>query len=280
MKNKLLSLSLPVIALLFCGCQRKMGDPEEYARYLESEQQAQSGSGGAATPSEPGPAEPTEQIQPSEPSQSNPTESTEPSTPTENTTQTEQTGSTESSGSNEQTGTGEQSSGTDTEQVPTSEPTLVTSMPEIPEELANNQKVYFSMGEDGEAQHHDGTPRKETYEENDLRLINGGFLFPNSRDALGNGCLKVGSGTSDGFFDIDLTTLTDVYKVAIYLANYKTDKTAAKMSVDKQEAVDVGGQSNLGEYSLFLIDVNQTRLINFTFQKRVMINEIVFIYNN
>ena len=69
---------------------------------------------------------------------------------------------------------------------------------------AATAEIVFQLGDDGTASHVDGSKSSTSYSETvgdyTLNITGGTNMYPSSRDAKGNGCLKLGTGSKVGSF--------------------------------------------------------------------------------
>ena len=136
----------------------------------------------------------------------------------------------------------------------------------------------FNCGDDGEAKHVDGDSTAIytglSAEGYTLTITDGANLFKNARDAQGNGCLKLGTGKAVGSFK--LTVTANVTKVVFMVAGYKS--TAAKISINGGEAIEVTSKSDEGEYTAIeAVPVdNEITFTTLSGGYRCMINTIVY----
>ena len=135
----------------------------------------------------------------------------------------------------------------------------------------------FELGADGTASHNDGssaTSYTETDGDYTLTLSGLANVYKNGRDALGNGCLKLGSSSKAGSFTF--TVPSDVTSVVIYVAQYKSNTT--KLSVNGTNYT-VSGASNDGAYDKITVDTSTTKTVTLTTVSggyRAMVNTIEF----
>ena len=138
----------------------------------------------------------------------------------------------------------------------------------------------FIFGANGEAEHKDGSSSKNTYTETvdglTLSITNGEYIYPESYDALGNSCLKIGKSGEPGLFTF--TVPENVDKVIIHVAGYKDEKGYI---IVNDTLYTVSTLSDNGEYTAIEIDTTQNKTVNFaTVNKtddRCMINTITFV---
>ena len=137
----------------------------------------------------------------------------------------------------------------------------------------------FTLGEDGEAKHSDGGNAVTTYEENGFTLTLEGLssVYGNARDAMGNSCIKLGTGSLTGSFSF--TVPAEVEKVIIYVAGYKGNDITIEINNVQYE---ITTHSNDGEYTAIEVDTSETKTVSLTTvevkgEPRCMINTIVFV---
>jgi hypothetical protein len=149
-------------------------------------------------------------------------------------------------------------------------------------EEEKNNTITFALGANGEAKHDDATYNgKSSYTEKvgdyTLSITNGSAMYINARDAKGNSCLKMGKSSEAGTFTFSVPS--DVNKVIIYVAKYKSNKTIVNIN-GKDYTITTA--SDNGEYTPIEIDTSTTKKVTFTTVKggyRCMINTIEFIAN-
>ena len=143
---------------------------------------------------------------------------------------------------------------------------------------AQGSVAKFSFGADDSPTHKDNNSALETYTETNgnytFTYTNGYKAFPGSVDAKGNSCLKLGTSKEIGSFKF--TVPSDVNKVFIYVAQYKTNNTTLSVN-GKQYTISTA--SNNGEYTAIEIDTTSTKTIEVATvsgANRCMINTIEF----
>ncbi|MBR2967017.1 MAG: prepilin-type N-terminal cleavage/methylation domain-containing protein [Clostridia bacterium] len=136
----------------------------------------------------------------------------------------------------------------------------------------------FTMGEDGNATHVDGSSDKASYSETvgeyTLNLTGASKMYPDSIDAKGNGALKLGASSAAGKFT--LTVGDNITKVVIHIAGYKNN--TAKVTINGTTHT-ISTLSNNGEYEAIEIDTTANKTITFTTASggwRAMVNTIEF----
>lgn len=140
------------------------------------------------------------------------------------------------------------------------------------------KEVEFVLGANGSASHNDGTSKttySETVDGYTLSITSGSSMYTGARDAKGNSCIKFGTGSKTG--SMKFTVPTDVNKVIIYVAQYKTNTT--KVTVNGK-TYTITTASNNGAYTAIEIDTSSTKTVTFATASggiRCMVNTIVFI---
>ena len=100
-------------------------------------------------------------------------------------------------------------------------------------------------------------------------------MYKGARDAMGNSCLKFGTGSIAG--SMTFTVPENVTEVILYVAKYKSNTT--KLNVNGS-AVTLTKNSNDGVYDEIKIDTTTNKTISFTTVTggyRAMLNTIVFV---
>ena len=135
----------------------------------------------------------------------------------------------------------------------------------------------FNLGENGTASHYDGT-EKTSYSETSgnytLELSGLSKVYGGARDATGNSCLKLGTGSLTGSFSF--TVSDNVTEVVIYVAQYKANTTSVSINGVQYS---ITTPSNSGSYTEIKIDTTKTKTITFTTNTdgmRCMIDRIVY----
>ncbi|MCH5153200.1 MAG: hypothetical protein J1F68_04505 [Clostridiales bacterium] len=127
----------------------------------------------------------------------------------------------------------------------------------------------------------DGTALKDgegTYTETNgnytLTITNPSKVYTGSYDALGNGCLKLGTSSAPGSFTFAVPA--EITKVVIYVAGYKANTVSVKYN--DGSAITVEGRSAQGTYDAIEIDTTNVRSITFAVasNNRCKINAIEF----
>ena len=141
-----------------------------------------------------------------------------------------------------------------------------------------DKTIVFTFGENGNAEHKDGSPDKATYTETKdgytLSISGGSKMYPGSFDAKGNSALKLGTSSVVGKFEF--TVPVDVKEVVIYVAGYKAN--TAKITVN-DVAYSITTKSNDGAYTEIKVDTTTNKKVSFTTVSggvRCMINTIEF----
>ena len=154
--------------------------------------------------------------------------------------------------------------------------------PEVPGNKTYSAVATFSFGENGEAKHADGTALTDPiYTEGDYTLALTGCskVYGSAYDAMGNSCIKLGTGSVIASFSF--TVADDVDCVVIKVAQYKT--YAAKVTINGVEYI-IETASNNGEYTEILIDTTVVKTISFATVSgtyRAMMDAIIFgTYND
>ena len=137
----------------------------------------------------------------------------------------------------------------------------------------------FTLGEDGEAKHSDGSGASEyteTVDDYTLTLSDILSVYKNARDAMGNSCIKLGTSSAVG--EYRFTVPNDIEKVIIYVAGYKANNATVKVNDVQYE---ITTHSNDGEYTAITVDTSETKTVSFTTievkgESRCMINTISF----
>ena len=135
----------------------------------------------------------------------------------------------------------------------------------------------FSLGANGSASHNDGSEKtsySETVNGHTLSITGGSKMYTGARDAKGNSCIKLGTGSAAGKFTI--TVPENVTEVVIYVAKYKSN--TAKITVNGANYT-LSSASNNGAYDAITVDTSSTKTISFTTVSggyRAMVNTIEF----
>ena len=136
----------------------------------------------------------------------------------------------------------------------------------------------FEFGDNGSEAHVDGNSlgtSKEYSEGNyKLTLENMSSVYGPAYDAKGNSCIKLGTSSKVGSFAF--TVSSDVTKVVIKVAQYKTNAT--KVNVNGVEYT-ITTASNNGEYTEITVDTTTNKTVTFTTVSggvRAMVNSIAY----
>ena len=153
--------------------------------------------------------------------------------------------------------------------------------PDVP--ASTDSLAIFSLGEKVDSTvHKDGSTAVASYSEEvngyTLKITNAEKVYPNSNDAKGNSCIKLGTGDYAASFTF--TVGSNVNKVIIYVAGYKNNQT--KISINEGDLQTISTLSNNGEYTPIEIDTTTNKNIKFSTggakaNYRCMINAIEFI---
>lgn len=136
----------------------------------------------------------------------------------------------------------------------------------------------FEFGANGSASHSDGSEKISYTETNNgytLELSGMSKVYGSARDAKGNSCLKLGTGSAAGKFSF--TVPEDVTSVVIYIAKYK-DNTS-KVTINGTTYTLTKNSDN-GEYDEITIDTTSNKTITLTTVSggyRAMLNAIEFM---
>lgn len=138
--------------------------------------------------------------------------------------------------------------------------------------------VEFTFGANGSTSHYDGTEKTThslTVDGYTLSLTGGSKMYTGARDAKGNSCIKLGTGSAAGKFSF--TVPDDVASVVIYAAKYKSNTSKIKIG---STTYTLTKNSNDGAYDEITVDTSSTKTVNLTTVSggyRAMINTIVFV---
>lgn len=142
--------------------------------------------------------------------------------------------------------------------------------------------VTFTMGDDGEATHSDGSGT-ETYTETvsgiTLSLTNGVKMYHNARDSQGNGCLKFGTSSAAASFTIDLSGISNLEQVIIRAAQYKS-RSDCTITINNGDPYTMTMKSDNGQYDEIATNITNQTSLNVVFSARAMINEIEFVFES
>ena len=143
----------------------------------------------------------------------------------------------------------------------------------------------FEFGNDKGSAHGDGTEatfnslyKTCTVNGYTLTFTASSKVYGGAFDAMGNTCLKLGTGSATASFTIDVPS--NVTKVVIYVAGYKANSASVKVN---GVTYSVTESSNNGLYKAIEIDTTEVKTIEFATNsspdKRCMINAIEFYGN-
>lgn len=142
----------------------------------------------------------------------------------------------------------------------------------------------FQLGENGAPGHLDGnrnaiTDYTETDGEYTLSLTNCDKVYSEARDAKGNGCLKLGSSSNIGSFE--LAVPENVKRVTFMVAKYKNKNTKVQVSVGGTAVYNdsIPTNSDDGEYTAIDVDIAADKTVKFETVSgacRAMIDSIIF----
>ena len=144
--------------------------------------------------------------------------------------------------------------------------------------MAADTQVVFNMGVDGTATHADGNKYSAYTEDADgytLTLESLNNVYGPARDAVGNGCIKLGASSKAGGFSF--TVPADVTSVIIAVGKYKANTT--KLTVNGT-AYTLTKNSNDGAYDEIVIDTTTEKTISLTTVSggyRAMVNSITYV---
>ena len=144
--------------------------------------------------------------------------------------------------------------------------------------FAADTTVVFELGANGTATHYDGTSAttySETVGDYTLSITGGTKMYTGARDAKGNSCLKLGTGSAAGSFTIS-NIPDDVTAVVIAVAAYKA-KTAT-MNINGTTTT-LTTKSDNGQYDQITVDTTSTKSISVKVSSgyRAMVNSITFV---
>ena len=143
------------------------------------------------------------------------------------------------------------------------------------------QNVTFKLGADGTASHNDGTGATtytETVDGYTLSIVSGVKMYSGARDAQGNGCIKLGTGSAVGSFSF--TVPKEVSSVVIHIAKYKSN--AANIQVNGV-AYTLSNNSNDGKYDAIEVNTSVDKTISLTTVSgsyRAMVNAIDYVMSS
>ena len=140
-------------------------------------------------------------------------------------------------------------------------------------------EIAFKLGADGAASHVDGSSAASTYNETvngyKLAITGGSKMYPSSRDAKGNGCIKLGTSSAVGGFQFVVPD--DVQSVVIEAGKYKSN--TSKLQVNST-TYTLTNASNNGQYDVITVDTSTNKTVKVTTVSggvRAMINSITFV---
>ena len=156
------------------------------------------------------------------------------------------------------------------------------STPSTPDAPTGDALATFTFGENGEAKHYDGATNPgladgASFTAGNYTIVLSGVskTYAEARDAMGNSCLKLGTGSAVATFSFDVAA--DVNKVVIEIAAYKAN--TAKVVVNGVEYDISACASNNGEYYTIVVDTTATKTVSLATVSgatRAMINTIAF----
>lgn len=148
----------------------------------------------------------------------------------------------------------------------------------VPAPSTSGVLATFEFGENGTATHADGSDlgASKSYTDSGytLQLEEMYKVYGPARDAKGNSCIKLGTGSIAG--KLKFTVPANVTKVVIKVAAYKANTASVKIN---DTTTSLTKKSNNGEYDEIEIDTSSTKTVDFSVSSgyRVMINSIVFM---
>lgn len=152
----------------------------------------------------------------------------------------------------------------------------------VTEKVAPSGSIVFPLGDDGAAEHADGssaTEFSETVSGQTISISNGQKMYAGARDATGNGCLKFGTSSAGGSFDLSVSEFDNLEKVIFRVAQYKA-RNDGTIAIDGGEAYTMQKTSDSGQYDEVEVAItNQTKL-SVVFAKRAMLNEIELVFED
>ncbi len=147
---------------------------------------------------------------------------------------------------------------------------------------AEGTLAVFEFGDNGTATHNDGSSisgnKDFTSGTYTLTVTDPVKVSSGARDALGNSCLKLGTGSATASFSF--TVGEDVKYVVIKVAKYKSNASVIDINGTQHTLTK---NSNDGEYDEIVIDTTTTKTITVTTTdsgKRAMINSITYLSVN
>ena len=130
---------------------------------------------------------------------------------------------------------------------------LLSVVPMAISAFAADTEIVFNLGANGSASHSDNNSAKTTYSETvsgyTLSITSGTNMYPGSRDAKGNSCIKFGSSSKVG--SCTITVPDDVTSVVLYVAKYKAN--SANVTINGT-IYTLSNNSNDGAYDKIVID--------------------------
>ena len=147
-----------------------------------------------------------------------------------------------------------------------------------------SENVTFELGTDDSSKtaQTDGSKDTKTYSETvgdyTLSLTGGTKCYPDSYDAKGNACIKMGSSSAAGSFAF--TVPMEVTSVIIKVAGRAT--ATGKISINGGATQTISTLSNNGEYTDVVVDTSTNKDVSFTTVSggyRVMINSITYVFS-
>ena len=138
----------------------------------------------------------------------------------------------------------------------------------------------FEFGANGDATHSDGSNTEiDSYTETDgsytLKFDSLSKIYKSARDAKGNSCIKLGTGSATASFSFSVPD--DVTKVVIYVAGYKANKASV---VINNTTYAINTTSDTGTYTIIEINTSTIKTIDFKTNsspdERAMINTVEF----
>ena len=156
---------------------------------------------------------------------------------------------------------------------------LMMAIAIIPASAAGEDtKIAFALGSNGSASHYDNNTAATTYSETvngyKLSITNGTKMYPGSRDAKGNSCIKLGTGSAAGSFKF--TVPDDIQSVIIEIAKYKANSATVSIG---GKSYTLSKASNNGEYDVITVDTSSSKTVEVkvTSGYRAMVNSITFV---
>ncbi len=143
---------------------------------------------------------------------------------------------------------------------------------------SGNVLATFELGENGSASHADGSEKtsySETKNGYTLNITGGSKMYTGARDAKGNSCIKLGTGSAVGSFTFKVPN--DVVGVVIHAAKYKANASVLTINGTNHTLTK---SSDNGEYNEITIDTSTTKTVSVSTTsggKRCMINTIKFL---